>query len=167
MRSKRKASLTSAAATKAHHPVARSHRATQAKISSYHTLLKRKHQVERDLGGDIDANRAKQLEGQLSAIDTQLQELGGLASYQAASICGQSRDRGGDSAKVFVAWLKELGYHTRSRLRSVLHLRSSLMDETHPQLARDWRSHPEQLFFMRPMDRQRAHRPALTARRHN
>jgi 25S rRNA (adenine2142-N1)-methyltransferase len=112
MRVKRKAPLTSATSSKSRQTAAQSHKATQAKISSYHTLLKRKHQVERDLDRDAHDNvRAVELKGQLASIQTQLQALGGLESYQAASIRGQSRDRGGDSAKVFIAWLKELGYH--------------------------------------------------------
>ena len=111
MRVKRKAPLTSALQSKARQSAPQSHKATQAKISSYHTLLKRKHQVQRELERDTDVERAALLGEQLAAIEAELKALGGLESYQAASIQGQSRDRGGDSAKVFVAWLKELGYH--------------------------------------------------------
>jgi 25S rRNA (adenine2142-N1)-methyltransferase len=120
MGAKRKVPLTSPANSKTRHTAAQSHKATQARISSYHTLLKRKHQLERDLRRDNDDDHAAQLEGQLAAIEAQLEDLGGLESYQAASIKGQSRDRGGDSAKVFIAWLKELGYHKLDlKLRSV------------------------------------------------
>ena len=50
------------------------------------------------------------------------QALGGLEAYQSASILGQDEQRGGDTSKVLVKWLKELDVRPKDRvpLRSVL-----------------------------------------------
>lgn len=46
----------------------------------------------------------------LRYIDCEISSRGGLEEYQLASRIGQSNSRGGDSSKLLVTWLKELGY---------------------------------------------------------
>ncbi|KAB8078006.1 putative methyltransferase-domain-containing protein [Aspergillus leporis] len=71
-----------------------SSKATRNLIRSHHRLLKR---------------RAQALEAQdevlVGKLDAQIQENGGLESYQLASRLGQSLERGGDSSKVLVDWI--------------------------------------------------------------
>lgn len=38
-----------------------------------------------------------------------MDSLGGMQAYQASSILGQGKERGGDSSRVLVEWLKEMG----------------------------------------------------------
>lgn len=44
---------------------------------------------------------------------------GGLKNYQMASKIGQDKDRGGDSSKLLVKWLKELNYDQHTELRAL------------------------------------------------
>ena len=106
----RKVPLTSTAEKR--HCQPSSHRSTQATISSYHTLLKRQAQIERRLLGSAGESQTN-LREELGAVKAELQGLGGLETYQDASKYGQSTERGGDSAKVLIAWLRELGYDKR------------------------------------------------------
>lgn len=68
---------------------------TKAIINSFHQLLKKKKTTK-------DPK-------QLSDIDSEIENLGGMTAYQHASTVGQSSSRGGDSSHVFIAWLAELG----------------------------------------------------------
>ncbi|KAH3660509.1 hypothetical protein OGAPHI_007095 [Ogataea philodendri] len=52
----------------------------------------------------------EQVCSELGKIDGEIEKRGGLETYQAASTQGQSLQRGGDSSKKLVQWLKELGY---------------------------------------------------------
>jgi 25S rRNA (adenine2142-N1)-methyltransferase len=72
-----------------------SRKATRTLINSHHTLEKRKRQaIERkDLVEE-------------AAINTEIDALGGLEKYQWASLQGQRNDRGGDSSKILLEWLK-------------------------------------------------------------
>lgn len=45
-------------------------------------------------------------EARVSSIDAQIQANGGLESYQIASKLGQSMERGGDSSKLLMEWIK-------------------------------------------------------------
>lgn len=72
-----------------------SSKATRTLIRSHHQLLKAKAQAVR--AGD---------HARASSIDAQIQANGGLESYQIASKLGQSMDRGGDSSKVLMDWIK-------------------------------------------------------------
>ncbi|KAB8232168.1 25S rRNA (adenine2142-N1)-methyltransferase [Aspergillus alliaceus] len=86
-----------------------SSRATRTLIRSHHRLLKKRVQA-------LEA----QDEVLVGKIDAQIQENGGLESYQLASKLGQSLERGGDSSKVLVDWLSpQLSQlkDTKSRLR--------------------------------------------------
>lgn len=70
-------------------------KATRTLIRSHHRLLKSRAQA-------VNAND----EARISSIDAQIQANGGLKSYQIASKLGQSMDRGGDSSKVLIDWIK-------------------------------------------------------------
>jgi 25S rRNA (adenine2142-N1)-methyltransferase len=70
-------------------------KATRNLIRSHHTLRKT-HAVA--LASNDVAKAA--------SIEAEIEANGGLNSYQLASTLGQSTDRGGDSSKVLVEWLK-------------------------------------------------------------
>ncbi|KAJ5169134.1 25S rRNA (adenine(2142)-N(1))-methyltransferase [Penicillium canariense] len=72
-----------------------SSKATRTLIRSHHQLLKARAQAEK--AGD---------EAKVSSINAQIQANGGLESYQTASKLGQSMDRGGDSSKLLIDWIK-------------------------------------------------------------
>lgn len=85
-----------------------SRKVTQATISHFHTLLKQKAIVKRQIAAKGDEDDAsKELLTRLVEIDKKLEEVGGLQGYQEASRLGQAEDRGGDSSKILVGWLKE------------------------------------------------------------
>lgn len=92
--------------------VGKSHKATQSTISSFHTLLKRKAQIQRALSEGSSSSQAATLQDRLAQVDKEIAEIGGLDTYQKASTLGQSNQRGGDSSVVLVEWLKELGEAT-------------------------------------------------------
>ncbi|KAI9864556.1 MAG: hypothetical protein M1813_003045 [Trichoglossum hirsutum] len=71
-------------------------KASRTLIRSHHQLRKRHAQAIAD--GDIDA---------ADALLAQIEAQGGLRLYQLASINGQSNERGGDSSKVLMEWLRE------------------------------------------------------------
>lgn len=75
-----------------------SSKATRTLIRSHHNLHKKLRSAERE-GNDSLANSLK----------AQIETSGGIDAYQKASIQGQSAARGGDSSKVLVDWLRELG----------------------------------------------------------
>ncbi|KAJ5927995.1 25S rRNA (adenine(2142)-N(1))-methyltransferase [Penicillium verhagenii] len=70
-------------------------KATRTLIRSHHQLMKSRAQAE--AAGD---------EARVSSINAQIEASGGLESYQIASKLGQSGDRGGDSSKTLVDWIK-------------------------------------------------------------
>lgn len=72
-----------------------SSKATRNLIRSHHRLLKARAQAL--AAGD---------EAQVSSIDAQIRANGGLESYQVASKLGQSLERGGDSSKTLIDWMK-------------------------------------------------------------
>lgn len=53
------------------------------------------------------------LRQELDKICGEIDSIGGLSSYQEASKLGQSVERGGDSAKVLIVWLREEGTQAR------------------------------------------------------
>ena len=85
-----------------------SRKVIQSTISSFHTLLKRQAGYKRQLAGRRGEDIAH-LEDALVKIDADILALGGLSAYQEASRLGQSIERGGDSSKILVEWLQELG----------------------------------------------------------
>ncbi|KAJ5728008.1 25S rRNA (adenine(2142)-N(1))-methyltransferase [Penicillium malachiteum] len=82
------------AVVKSNH-AALSAKATRTLIRSHHQLLKAKAQAEK--AGD---------EALVSSINAQIEARGGLESYQVASKLGQSGERGGDSSKTLIDWIK-------------------------------------------------------------
>lgn len=70
-------------------------------IRRFHVLQKRRTQL---LNRGPDARVAQAL----SAIDQEIEELGGLECYQRMSAVGQGVDRGGGSEKILIDWLKEM-----------------------------------------------------------
>lgn len=69
---------------------------------STRTLIRSHHELERAL-----AKASREGDGdKASTIKQKLERQGGLELYQQASLQGQSRDRGGDSSKLLLEWLK-------------------------------------------------------------
>jgi 25S rRNA (adenine2142-N1)-methyltransferase len=77
-----------------HRPKTISRNATKALINKHHLLQKRKRQAI-----------AKGDKAEEAAIDAEIEALGGIQSYQEASLQGQRHDRGGDSSRVLMQWL--------------------------------------------------------------
>lgn len=71
-----------------------SSKATQKTIVTYHNLQK-----------DLAKAQTQNDQTTITRIQSQLQSLGGIKAYQAASIQGQSATRGGDSSIQLVKWL--------------------------------------------------------------
>ncbi|WVO15284.1 hypothetical protein L204_102940 [Cryptococcus depauperatus] len=96
-----------------------SHKLTQATIAGYHTLVKRKAILNRQLETRPVGSKGHTLALELQEVEKKILALGGLDAYQRASTLGQSKQRGGDTSKVLVTWLWEMGLleSTGSRLR--------------------------------------------------
>lgn len=72
---------------------------------------------------------ARQVKEELAAIEEEINQLGGLETYQKMSVIGQGSDRGGGSEKILIAWLSEFGYpgcSGQEKMRSVPLLLASL-----------------------------------------
>lgn len=76
----------------------KSAKATRTLINRHHQLQKRRQAAISS--GDTDS---------LKAFDDEIERLGGLSAYQAASLTGQDKDRGGDSSIKLVEWLRKHG----------------------------------------------------------
>lgn len=76
-------------------PKSISRKATKALINAHHVLEKKKAQALSK--GDTAA---------AAAVDAEIAALGGIEKYQQASLQGQRNDRGGDSSRVLMEWLK-------------------------------------------------------------
>ncbi|KAL1406060.1 25S rRNA (adenine2142-N1)-methyltransferase [Vanrija albida] len=85
-----------------------SHKVAQATISSYHTLLKQRSALNRQLS-KASGSAENDIQARLDKINGQLESLGGIEAYQHASVLGQSSQRGGDTSRVLINWLSELG----------------------------------------------------------
>ncbi|KAI1375912.1 putative methyltransferase-domain-containing protein [Hypoxylon crocopeplum] len=88
-------SLTAGRPPTARKPKSISRKATKTLINSHHLLEKKKAQAIAK--GDRDAE---------AEIETEIAALGGIEKYQLASLQGQRLDRGGDSSRVLMEWLK-------------------------------------------------------------
>ena len=84
-----------------------SSRTTRSVVRSYHTLHKQYSTA-------LSKGRTKEAQ----AIEAKMDELGGLAKYQEASIQGQSAQRGGDTSKVLVDWLADGEEDKKKSVRS-------------------------------------------------
>lgn len=85
-------------------PKSISRKATRTLINQIHTLEKRRKQAAQK--GDVAAE---------TAIASEISSLGGIEKYQQASLQGQRNDRGGDSSRVLLDWLKPV----ESRLQAL------------------------------------------------
>ena len=66
-------------------------------------IINRHHELEK-----ARATAIKSGDGlEAASLQLQIEEHGGIAEYQNASITGQSTSRGGDSSKILIQWLKE------------------------------------------------------------
>ncbi|KAI0426134.1 putative methyltransferase-domain-containing protein [Xylaria sp. FL1042] len=72
-----------------------SRKATRGLINTIHQLEKKKAQAI-----------AKGDKASEATVDTEIAALGGIQKYQQASLQGQRNDRGGDSSRVLMEWLK-------------------------------------------------------------
>jgi len=81
-----------------------SRRATKAAINSHHQLEKKKTQA---------INRGDHIAAE--ALSREISALGGITKYQQASLQGQREDRGGDSSRVLMEWLKPVVSDLKSR----------------------------------------------------
>ncbi len=103
-----------------------SRRVTQATISSFHTLLKRRTRLRSQLAtGSIES--VEPLTNTLTQVEAEIVAIGGLNAYQDASKLGQSVNRGGDSSRVLIDWLQE----RRSSLASHLDTKGKGKDVSH------------------------------------
>ena len=85
--------------------------ATRTIIRRFHVLIKRQKQLQHLLQ-DGDAKGPEPLtsaRAELTEVEREIEELGGLAAYQRMSTIGQSKDRGGGSEKILIEWLRDLG----------------------------------------------------------
>ncbi|KAL2124193.1 hypothetical protein VTJ04DRAFT_558 [Mycothermus thermophilus] len=102
---KRPKSLSAGRPPVAHRAKSMSRSATKALINKHHLLQKRKRQAMAK--GDMV---------EVAAIDAEIEALGGLKTYQEASLQGQRQDRGGDSSRILMQWLTPC-LSTRSQQR--------------------------------------------------
>ncbi|WVW79047.1 hypothetical protein I302_101010 [Kwoniella bestiolae CBS 10118] len=90
-----------------------SRKITQSTITHFHTLLKKQSSLKQSLASTIENQRnderVQAIQTELDSVEREMTALGGLNAYQIASTLGQSKERGGDSSKVLVRWLDELG----------------------------------------------------------
>ena len=78
-------------------PPSMTSKATRTLVRSHHQLQKRLARAE-DAGDSTTAD----------AVRARIEQQGGLPRYQAASMLGQSGERGGDTSKVMMEWLGAL-----------------------------------------------------------
>lgn len=83
--------------------------ATRTLIRRFHVLIKRKAQLKSLLKQENSSNNHLKAKQELSAVEDEIIQLGGLETYQRMSSIGQGNDRGGGSEKVFIEWLEGLG----------------------------------------------------------
>lgn len=83
--------------------------ATRTLIRRFHVLIKRKGQLQKLLKNGNSSDNHLKAKWELSAVEDEITQLGGLEVYQRMSSIGQGHDRGGGSEKVFIEWLEELG----------------------------------------------------------
>jgi 25S rRNA (adenine2142-N1)-methyltransferase len=96
---------------------------TRKIIRSYHELLKKQAVLKQTLQEKGQSERIN-LEKELQNVQEDLDNKGGLATYQQASIAGQGSNRGGDSSRILVSWLRGQGGHDSISLPN----RSSLLE---------------------------------------
>ncbi|KAJ4488360.1 nucleolus protein [Lentinula aciculospora] len=80
-------------------------KSSRAVIRGFHVLLKQQAQLQKVIVDDISKKT------ELADIEREIEELGGLESYQRMSAIGQGTDRGGGSEKILIRWLKDKELH--------------------------------------------------------
>ncbi|KAF2158091.1 hypothetical protein K461DRAFT_274344 [Myriangium duriaei CBS 260.36] len=93
-------------------PIVKQHKA-RFSAKKGRTIIRSHHQLSKSLA---DAEKAGNAELALR-LRRDIARNGGLETYQQASLLGQSSDRGGDSSKVLVNWLKALTKHQQQPLK--------------------------------------------------
>jgi len=81
-----------------------SSRATRTLIRTHHTLHKQKAAALK--AGD---------NATVARLEAEIEKQGGIEKYQSASLLGQGKDRGGDSSRVLMDWLKPMESALKSR----------------------------------------------------
>lgn len=85
---------------------------SRAVIRRFHVLLKRQAQLQKLVVHDLSQRT------ELAHVEREIEELGGLETYQRMSAIGQGSDRGGGSEKVLIRWLKDKQMHkTENKLK--------------------------------------------------
>ena len=75
------------------------------------SLIRTHHNLRKQLSSAL----AKRDENETKAINAEMRAYGGLQKYQEASLQGQSAQRGGDTSRVLMKWLSELGFSPANR----------------------------------------------------
>jgi 25S rRNA (adenine2142-N1)-methyltransferase len=81
------------------------------------TLIRSHHQLNKKL----ETAKSQGKDAEVEELQKKIEDLGGLKSYQQASIQGQSNDRGGDSSVVLMKWLESTA-HALSKAEPKLRL---------------------------------------------
>ncbi|WVQ75442.1 hypothetical protein IAR50_005067 [Cryptococcus sp. DSM 104548] len=153
----KKQPISRSASASTHTPIV-SHKLTQAKIATFHTLLKKRAALKRQLDSNLSAAARDAVSSSLQKLEIEMEGLGGLDGYQKASTLGQSKERGGDSSRVLIDWIKAMEYGRRDiRLLEIGALRPdnySFHKWIHNTPIDLHSQHPdilEQDFFQRPL----------------
>lgn len=94
-----------------------SHKVTRSTITAFHVLLRKKANITKKVQHAATDSEKSLWQKELDAVNNNISELGGLDAYQRASQLGQSKDRGGDSSRILVSWLLEMGIKKDRPLR--------------------------------------------------
>lgn len=86
-----------------------SHKVTRSTITAFHVLLRKKANLTTKVQHAATDSERSLKQKELDVINNDISELGGLDAYQKASQLGQSKDRGGDSSRILVSWLLDMG----------------------------------------------------------
>ncbi|KAI0933850.1 hypothetical protein AcW1_005562 [Taiwanofungus camphoratus] len=95
---------------------------TRTLIRRFHVLIKRKAQLENAIKDEKTSSGVNELKKALMEVEREMEELGGLSTYQRMSSIGQGNDRGGGTEKVLIEWLKELGMSSSTQNKTRLRL---------------------------------------------
>ncbi|OWZ75868.1 nucleolar protein [Cryptococcus neoformans Tu401-1] len=138
-----------------------SHKVTRSTITAFHVLLRKKANLTTKVQHAATDSERSLKQKELDVINNDISELGGLDAYQKASQLGQSKDRGGDSSRILVSWLLDMGIKKDRPLKmleigalrpdnyaSERWLKNTPIDlhSQHPSIL-------EQDFFLRPLPR--------------
>jgi 25S rRNA (adenine2142-N1)-methyltransferase len=82
-------------------------------------MVRHKKTKKKPVSSAVDpaAVSRKVTQSTISQFHTLLKQIGGLKAYQEASRLGQADDRGGDSSKILVGWLREGAFAGKGKER--------------------------------------------------